>query len=59
LKCETDLRFWKCETDFYIQRNADTKQLANILRSANLKQRVQERAHRHEHILSCHMIIII
>ncbi|KAK2151927.1 hypothetical protein LSH36_345g00012 [Paralvinella palmiformis] len=36
---------WDC------QRNADTKQLADILRSANLRQHVQERTHRHGHIL--------
>jgi len=28
------------------QRNANTKQLADILRSANLRQHVQERTHR-------------
>ncbi|KAK2169189.1 hypothetical protein LSH36_12g34021 [Paralvinella palmiformis] len=32
-------------------RNADTKQLVDILRSANLRQHVQERTHRHGHIL--------
>ena len=36
---------WDC------QRNADTKQLADILRSANLRQHVKERIHRHSHIL--------
>jgi len=36
---------WDC------QRNTDTKQLADILRSANLRQHVQERTHRHGHIL--------
>ena len=36
---------WDC------QRDADTKQLADILRSANLRQHVQERTHRHGLIL--------
>jgi len=36
---------WGC------QRNADTKHLADILRSANLRQHVQETTHRHCHIL--------
>ena len=36
---------WDCQT------NADTKQLADILRSANFRQQVQERIHRHGHIL--------
>ena len=36
---------WDC------QRNADTKQLADVLRSANLRQHVKERTHRHGHIL--------
>jgi len=36
---------WDC------QRNADTKELVDILRSANLRQHVQERTHRHGHIL--------
>jgi len=36
---------WDC------QRNADTKKMADILRSANLRQHVQERTHRHGHIL--------
>ena len=37
--------------------NADTKQLADILRSANRKKHVQKRAHRHSHIIvlvTCH-----
>ena len=40
---------WDC------QRNADTKQLADIFRSANLGQHVQERTHRYRHIL--HLVI--
>jgi len=36
---------WNC------QRNANTKQLANFLRSTNVRQHVQERTHRHGHIL--------
>jgi len=36
---------WNC------QKNAGTKQRADILRSANLRQHVQERTHRHGHIL--------
>ena len=36
---------WNC------QKNADTKQLADILRSANLRQHIEERTHRHGHIL--------
>jgi len=36
---------WDC------QRNTDIKQLADILRSANLRQHVQERTHIHGHIL--------
>ena len=36
---------------WYCQRNADTKQLADIPRSANLRQHVQERTHRQGHIL--------
>jgi len=36
---------WDC------QRNADTKQLAGILRHANISQRVHERAHRCGYIL--------
>jgi len=34
------------------QRNADTKQLADILRPANLRQLVQEMAQIHGHILN-------
>jgi len=33
------------------ERNADTKQLADILRSAYLRQHVQERTHINRHIL--------
>ena len=40
---------WNC------QRNADTKQLADIHISANLRQHVQERTHKHGHIL--HLVI--
>jgi len=36
---------WDC------QRNADTKQLADILRYSNLRQHVLERTHRHSYIL--------
>jgi len=36
---------------WYCQRNAHTKQLADILRSANLRQHVEERTNRHGHIL--------
>jgi len=36
---------WDC------QRNGDTKQLADLLRSANLRQHVQERTHWRGHIL--------
>ena len=41
---------WDC------QKNADTKQLADILRSANLRQHFQERTHRHGHILHLNAI---
>ena len=40
---------WDC------QRNADTKQLADILRSANLRQHVQERTQTWSHLRSCHL----
>ena len=36
---------WDC------RRNPGSKQLADILKSANLGQHVQERTHRHRHIL--------
>jgi len=36
--------YWDC------QRNADNKQLADIFRSANLRQQNLERTHRHGHI---------
>jgi hypothetical protein len=38
-------KHWDC------QRNVNTKQLADVLRSTNLRQHVQERTHRHGHIL--------
>ena len=42
---------WNCH------RNANTKQLTDILRSANLRQHVQERIHRHSNILDLDNLI--
>ena len=44
---------WECQT------NTDPKQLADILRSANLRRHVQERTHRFGHILDLVMMMTI